>query len=251
MAAEKAMAIVVRVVDFSESSCIVTLFSREVGKISGLAKGGRRLKGPFEGALDLLSQVRVVFLRKSSDALDLLTEAKLDSRFRPRDGSLDSLYSAYYIAELLDRLTDQYDPHPDLFDLAAESLAALATTGPIGSILLHFELNTLRILGYLPSLDQCVECGSPVPSAGRVPFGLLAGGVLCRDCRPGKKHVVSVTGKVLETIRAYADAEHVEWQIQPIDKPIQGELRAVLNQYLAHLLGRAPRMQAYLGAAPA
>ena len=82
MSSEKTLAIVIRVVEFSETSCVVTLFTRDFGKIGALAKGARRLKSPFESALDLLAVCRIVFLHKSSDALDLLTEAKLERRFR-------------------------------------------------------------------------------------------------------------------------------------------------------------------------
>src|SRR5689334_11493748 len=113
MSAEKAEALVIRVVDFSETSAVVTLFTREFGKVSGLAKGARRLKGPFESALDLLSRVRIVFLRKSSEALDLLTEAKLEQRFRSPGRDLSRLYGAYYVAELLNDLTHDDDPHAD------------------------------------------------------------------------------------------------------------------------------------------
>ena len=83
MSAEKAQALVLRTVEFSETSLVATVFTREFGKVRGLAKGARRLKGPFDNALDLLAAWRIVFLRKSSDALDLLTEAKLERRFRP------------------------------------------------------------------------------------------------------------------------------------------------------------------------
>ena len=107
MPSEKATAIVIRAVEFSETSLVVTLFSREFGKIGALAKGGRRLKGPFESALDLLALCRIVFLHKSSEALDLLTEAKLLRRFRPAGRDLAGLYAGYYVAELLDGLTDQ------------------------------------------------------------------------------------------------------------------------------------------------
>src|SRR4026207_2013794 len=110
MSAEKSLAIVLRVVEFSETSCVVTLYTRDFGKIGALAKGARRPKSPFESALDLLAArraafppetsdprqprgpvesarallavCRVVFLHKSSDALDLLTEARLERRFR-------------------------------------------------------------------------------------------------------------------------------------------------------------------------
>src|SRR5512136_1851975 len=115
MASEKTSAIVIRAVDFSETSLIVTLFTRDFGKIGALAKGARRLKSPFESALDLLALCRIVFLHKSSEALDLMTEAKLVRRFRPPGRSLPALYAAYYVAELLGAMTDDDDPHPELF----------------------------------------------------------------------------------------------------------------------------------------
>src|SRR4029079_2814514 len=95
----------------------ISLFTEKFGKISALAKGARRPKGPFESALDLLAVVRIVFLHKSSDALDLLTEAKLERSFRAADRDLSRLYAGYYVAELLTELTDAGDPHPDLFSV--------------------------------------------------------------------------------------------------------------------------------------
>ena len=247
MSLEKATAIVLRTIDWSETSSIVTLFTREFGKISGLAKGARRPKGPFESALDLLALCRIVFLRKSSDALDLLTEAKLERRFRPAQGDLSSLYAGYYVAELLGDLTDEYDPHPELFDAADETLLALRTQPAVASLVLRFELTALRVLGHLPSLDACVECGAAVELAGRVPFGQVVGGVLCKDCRAGQKQVVSVSAGVLRAMAQFADADAESWRRIQIDPRTRGELRAVLNHYLASLLGHQPRLHRYLG----
>ena len=247
MSLEKATAIVLRSIDWSETSSIVTLFTREFGKISGLAKGARRPKGPFESALDLLALCRIVFLRKSSDALDLLTEAKLERRFRPAQGDLSSLYAGYYVAELLGELTDEYDPHPELFDAADATLLALRTQPAVASLVLRFELTALRVLGHLPSLDACVECGAAVELTGRVPFGQVVGGVLCKDCRAGQKQVVSVSAGVLRAMAQFADADAESWRRIQIDPKTRGELRAVLNHYLANLLGHQPRLHRYLG----
>ncbi len=153
MSSEKATAIILKVVDFSETSAIVTAFTREFGKIHGLAKGARRLKGPFESALDLLSRCTVVFLRKSSGALDLLTEAKLQRRFRPPGRDLSCLYAGYYVAELLSELTDDYDPHPELFELADNTLIEFSSGGSVSLLVTRFELAALSILGHLPSLE--------------------------------------------------------------------------------------------------
>jgi DNA repair protein RecO (recombination protein O) len=247
LSTEKALALVLRTVEFSESSLVVTLFTREFGKVGALAKGGRRLKGPFESALDLLSLCRIVFLRKSSEALDLLTEAKLVRRFRPAGRNLTSLYAGYYVAELLGELTDQYDPHPELFDLADTTLEALSAGEPVASRVLRYELGALRIVGHLPSLETCVECGVRVALEGRVAFGALDGGVLCTRCRAGKRQVVSVAAGTLRTMAELADPHGQRWRRVEIDPHGRGELRGVLNGYLYNLLGRKPRMHEYLG----
>ncbi len=247
MSSEKASAIVIRTVDFSETSLVVTLFTREFGKIGALAKGARRLKGPFESALDLLALCRIVFLHKSSDALDLLTEAKLLRRFRPAGRDLSGLYAGYYVAELLDRLTDEGDPHPELFDLADETLVALSAGEAVARWVVRFELGLLRILGQVPSLDACVECGVAVPTTGRVAFGQIDGGVLCPRCRAGKTHVASVSAGALRAMAQLANADGLAWRRLEIDSKSLGEIRGLMNHYFSHLLGRKPKMHDYLG----
>ncbi len=248
MSTEKATALVLRVVEFSETSSVVTLITREFGKVRGLAKGARRPKGPFESALDLLSLCRIVFLRKSSDALDLLTEAKLERRFRPHARDLACLYAGYYLAELLNELTDDYDPHPELFDAAVETLDAFANAGEVAPRLLRFELTALRLLGHLPSLEQCAECGVDVPATGRVPFRQLSGGVLCKSCRSGKKQVVSVSASVIIALIKFAEADTDAWKQMELDRSTRGELRGVMNHFLYGLLGKKLTMHAYIGA---
>jgi DNA repair protein RecO (recombination protein O) len=247
MASEKSRAIVLKLVDFSESSSVVTLFTEDFGKIGALAKGAKRPKGPFEGALDLLALVRIVFLHKSSEALDLLTEAKLERRFRSAQRDLSRLYAGYYVAELLAELTDNGDPHPQLFLAADAALLALDQDAPIAETILRFEIVALREAGHAPSLDQCVVCGRPVSTEKRVPFGMTTGGVLCEECRPGRRGVVSVSGGVIEALKAVTN-DGTENHLEPA---ITGELRAVMSNYLAHTVGRRLKMSSYLGEAKA
>jgi DNA repair protein RecO (recombination protein O) len=257
MASEKTRAIVLKVVEFSETSCVVTLFTEDFGKVGALAKGARRPKGPFEGAIDLLALIRIVFLRKSSDSLDLLTEAKLERRFRSAQRDLARLHAGYYVAELLTELTERGDPHPALFQAADRTLLAidtvdLNTAAPLAETIVRFELTALREVGHLPSLDACVVCGRPVAGSGRVPFGMTAGGVLCENCRPGRRRVVSVSSDCVDVLREFSSREgeiaRNEAPAEPFVKPeIQGELRAVLNNYFAHLVGHRLRMSESLG----
>ena len=246
MSSEKTLAIVIRLVEFSESSYVATLFTEDFGKITGMAKGARRLKSAFENALDLLSLSRVVFIRKSSGAMDLLTEAKLERPFRAASRDLTRLYAGYYVAELLNEMTDEHDPHPLLFRSARETLLALDGDADVGNQVLKFELSTLKELGHLPSFAACVECGQQLQSEGRrLAFGQIAGGVLCDGCKVGKRHVVSLSSKAVQALQRMSANDVTELDVE-MEPAVRGELRGLLNSYVSHLLGRRPRMYGFL-----
>jgi len=252
MSTEKAVALVLRTHDFSESSVVAHLYTREFGKIRVLAKGAKRPKNPFDFALDLLALCRIVFLRKSSEGLDLLTEAKLLRRFRVERENLPGLYGAYYVAELLQALTHDYDPNPPLFDLAVETVAALQNKPRPAWRVARFEWQLLDLLGHGPSLEVCAGCGEPLAEGdqGRLYFGVLDGGSVCPRCRPGRRNVVTLRAETWQTIRALASLGEEAAEDREIPPPIRGELRGVLNQLICHLLGQRPRMHEYLAMLP-
>jgi DNA repair protein RecO (recombination protein O) len=246
MSTEKAAAIVIRMADFSESSRVVTMFTREFGKVAVLAKGAKRLKGPFEAALDLLAACQVVFIRKSSSGLDILTEAQLQKRFKPRPGDLGSLYGGYYVAELLDALSEEYDPHPVLFDEAVLALERLAGDTPLDISILRFELVTLREIGQLPAFDACTACGEPVGSASRYGFEPSQGGFVCQNCfgEEAPRHLVTAGAAVL--LQKLSGASPAVLQNVVISAPQMREMRTVVNVAIAGILGRRPKTLRYL-----
>jgi DNA repair protein RecO (recombination protein O) len=248
MAAEKAEALVLRTTDWSDTSRIATLWTREFGKVRALAKGGRRLKSAFENALDLLTHCSIVFLRKSSGSLDLLTEARVVQRFGRLHRDLSALHAAYYVAELLSDWTEDYDPHPALFD---EALATLRDVGladeptvATGLRVMRFEAVMLRELGYSPSLDACAACGEEL-SGPATAFSASAGGVLCPRCTPRVRERRSLTVAAWRALGELAEPGDA-WQAIG-DPKVRAELRQVLGQYVTYRLGRRPRMLPYLG----
>lgn len=242
MAAIRSLALVIRSVDVFETSRVITLFTRELGKVSALAKGARRLKSPFQSGLDLLSVCDIVLLHKASDALDLLTEAVLDEQFEPLRRDLPALYAGCYVAELLDALTDRHDPHPKLFDAARVTLRHLGDPVSRPSRILRFELACLRELGLMPALDHCVHCGCP-PEApdDRVAFGLATGGVLCPSCRPGQPHVATLSGSTLDAIRALSSPGG-SWKRDWGKPEVLGPARSTVGAVISHLIGYRPRL---------
>jgi DNA repair protein RecO (recombination protein O) len=255
MAAEKARAIVIRTFPFGDTSSVVTLFTRESGKLRALAKGAWRPKSGFDAALDLLSICQVLVLRKSSDALDLVTEACLEHRFRV-GRSQAAFLGGMDVAELLDTLTADGDPQPELFDVAHATLRILSaprpahdhdasttelTDGLVRALVAHTELAMLRLVGHAPALVRCAECGGGVEGGSRIAFGMLDGGVLCERCRGGKRAVVSISADCLAALQLLAGTPDA-WRSLALPPPIDGEVRAVMNTILSHLLGRRPRV---------
>jgi DNA repair protein RecO (recombination protein O) len=249
MAMEKATAIVLRTTDWSESSRIATLWTRELGKVRALAKGGRRLRSSFESSLDLLTVCSIVLIRKSSGSLDLLTEAQVVRRFSRLQSDLAALYAAYYVAELLADWTQENDPHPALFDEALATLEALgggpkAETCGVGQRVLRFEMVFLGELGYRPMLERCASCEGPV-GPGQVTFSAAAGGVLCPRCRaqhPEARPLSPAGWEVLCELARPGD----DWR-HPWLAGVATELRALVGGYVTYLRGRPPRLLPYLG----
>jgi DNA repair protein RecO (recombination protein O) len=241
--AEKALALVVRATDWSETSRIVTFWTREFGRVRCLAKGGRRLKSNFEVALDLLTVCSIVLLRKSSGGLDLLTEAQVVERFPRLRRDLTALYAGYYVAELLADWTEDYDPHPSLFDEARATLQELGS-GTTGVRLLRFELVLLRELGYQPVLESCGVCGAAL-AGQRLAFSVALGGVLCESCQPGQRERRPLSATAWQALRELSESGGA-WQ-RDWAPAVRSELRQLLGQYVTYLMGRRPRLLPYLG----
>jgi DNA repair protein RecO (recombination protein O) len=243
MATEKATAIVLRTTDFSETSRIATLWTREMGKVRALAKGGRRLKSSFESGLDLLTVCSIVLIRKSA-GLDLLTEAQVVRRFRRLGGDLEALYGAYLVAELLADWTTDLDPNPAVFDEAVAALDDLSQEGRrVGPRVLRFVMVFLRQTGFLPALDTCAGCGVGLYEQG-LAFSASAGGVICPACWSGHPDRKPLSADGWRALRALAAGG--EWG-RCLGGGVCAELRPMLGDFLTHLRGRPPKLLPYLG----
>lgn len=252
MPLEHAEGLILRLHDFSESSRIVTLYTREFGKLRALAKGGKRLRSPFESALDLLAHARIVLLRKSGGALHLLTEAVQATRFAGLRENLEGLNGAYLVAELLGDWTEENDPHPRLMDEALAILGRLASpgldAGSARAAVARFESVLLWELGYRPELERCVGCTRKAVK-GPLAFGFGQGGILCPVCRQGQRGWRELSDGAWRTaVELTRQAAGVETGAGPLaghGDPTRREVARWLGEYLSWIRGRRPRLMGW------
>jgi DNA repair protein RecO (recombination protein O) len=215
-----------------------------------MAKGGRRLRGPFAGALDLLSVCRIVLIRKHSGSLDLLTEAELVKGFAPQRNSLQVLYAGYYVAELLHELTHDDDPHPQLFDITVEVLRMLDSAGDTRLILRRFELSILRETGHMPHLNGCVSCGATLPEGQPVWFSAVVGGLLCSACARTGAGTLRLSPGSAKVLTVLGNAASDQWQRLQLRGAVDREVGAVTRAAVLHLVGRSLRTAQFLWESP-
>ena len=176
----KDTAICIRATDFSETSQILTLFTRRSGKISVIAKGSKRPKSAFDGPIEVFSSGKIVFSDSTKEKLATLTEfqqqpafrflisscqSKIENRKSKIYSSLFALNCCLFAAELLNNLTDDYDPHPELFDSFLQFLqhvnkhrASSIEYRDTLSLLILFQLSLLKEVGLQPILNACANC---------------------------------------------------------------------------------------------
>jgi DNA repair protein RecO (recombination protein O) len=167
-----------------------------------LAKGAKKEKSAFGGALDLFyrGDARVVFRRSGLHILAAFSVTNAGSALR---ADLSRTYAACHLAELLVGLTREEEPHPGLYDLVAGALDVLGRSGPeeIPAVLFATEIALLGDLGFAPSLESCASCGGSAegPGAGLSP---AHGGVVCAECRSLDPRARPLARSVAGSLRA-------------------------------------------------
>jgi DNA repair protein RecO (recombination protein O) len=193
-------ALIVHVMPYSETSKIVRLLARDVGLQSAIAKGARRPKSRTGPRLDLFAAGAATLLMKPHRELNLLTAFEVTAAHGGLAGTVERFAAASALAELALRFAPA-EPLAELHDVVAAGLEALERAPPalVGSLALVACWSVVVTLGFAPTLDRCVVCGSRLD--GAVAFSSAQGGSLCATHRRGVK-----TAKLRDTDRAALEA---------------------------------------------
>ena len=205
----KLRAVVLRTVDFGERDRVVTLFSRERGKLSAFARGARSSRRRFGGVLEPFTLLSAELTERGGDLWGL-EDAGVERGFGNLRGDLARIACASYAVELARELVRDAEPHPELFDGLVAYLGLLDEGPARPWDLRRFELDALRAAGLQPALDGCARCGLPAGD-GPARFDPLQGGVLCAGCSStGGAGARPIAAGVLEALRRLQRGEGVE-----------------------------------------
>lgn len=179
-------AIVLRTYRLGEADKIVSLFTRQLGKLRAVAAGAQRPKSRYGGVLEPLTYVRLwLFERENRDLLRMNSAELLESFFAMQSDYAVGI-AAQYMAEVCERLLPEREVNERAFRLLLTVLRGLKTSGSIDKPLLYFNYWILRLGGFMPDLSQCAQCGRPLIGEAAY-YEEHASRVVCSNCLGGSR----------------------------------------------------------------
>ncbi|HEV7678633.1 MAG TPA: DNA repair protein RecO [Candidatus Dormibacteraeota bacterium] len=232
--------VVLRRIDYAEADRILTVLTREHGKIGVIARGVRKAPGRMAPHTDLFARSSMHIARGRGE-LEVLTQAQ---RVGPALPSSDArrVACASLCAELADRVLEGNHPlEQGIYELVADALEACADPArDPRSAVAWFARRMIDRLGYAPELTVCASCASSLPEEPAV-FSAAGGGLLCARCAMADPGGVECPVRVIKVLRVIASADADLYARLRLDAQTLVVLELVVERELAQHVDRRLR----------
>jgi len=227
-------AFILKSIKTMEADRVITLYTRQMGKVRVMAHGVEKPTSRKRGAVQPFSFSRLL-LRRGRD-LDSVAQGEGMELFPILRQSLGGLAKASYLTELVDALTPDEDPNSGVFQLLLDTFRLLGS-GFDSVAVRAFEIKMVSLLGYRPCLDSCVACGTP-EIMERVYFVPAQGGIVCAGCRLGLGQAVEISRGALENLKTLMRWETGRIHQLKITPPAGSEMKKVMRKFIEYHLER-------------
>ena len=176
----KTEGIVLKSMEYEEADKIVTIYTKNYGKITAIAKGVRKTKSKFGSSLEILTHSN--FLIYKGRNIDIVSQTEILESFFSTSKEVIKFAFAVNCVEVVNRLTEEQEINIGLFNLLKEVLHYLKGSNDPKLLTLSFKWQTISILGYRPSLDHCCRCNKSAEDQKEMYFNIKEGGLVCNNC---------------------------------------------------------------------
>lgn len=226
-------AIVLRTYRLGEADKIVSLFTRQWGRLRAVAAGAQRPKSRYGGTLEPLSYIRLWLFERENRDLLRINSAELVESFFDMQKDYRVQVAAQFVAEVAQQFLPEREVNERAFRLMVAVLKALKRSGELNRPLVYFDLWLLRLGGFLPEIERCAACGGDLGDLGF--YGPGSEGLFCRACRRPEMRA-SVPIKALVGIHEACRGPLDRWILGGPEPPGTREVRQFLEEVIeAHL----------------
>ncbi len=246
----KTDAIVVRSLNYGESDRIVTFFTRDFGKIKGIAKGARKSKKRFQNALGLFSYIRLSFFEREGMGLMRVDGCDILHPFTRIREDLKKIFFGNYYLELVNEMAGEREANQGAFDLILSFLSGLDEREASEEQLRMFEIRMLSLFGYQPNMKRCGFCKKSwddLREAAALFFSIERGGLVCEQCSNGSNHLVPLSLGTARLIERVSQMELSKICRLRFTSQSLMESRALLPRFIVYQLGKELKSLKALG----
>jgi DNA repair protein RecO (recombination protein O) len=231
-----AEAVILRKVDYGEADRILTLLTRERGKVPAIAKSVRKSKSRMSGQLDVFAHGKM--LLAEGKTMDVVTQFQRITENSALGSDLKRAAVASVVVEVADKIMEERHAAPEMFTLVVDALTHLSDreTPPLME-LADFLMRILAELGYTPELLRCARCGGPLGEEG-LAFSALAGGVVCNGCSHHDMPARAISSRSVKILRVLAAGDRELFFRLRLDEADNRAIESVLEAQLEHHLDR-------------
>jgi DNA repair protein RecO (recombination protein O) len=223
---QKCEGIVIRTTDYGETNKIVTLYTREWGKVGAMARGAKKPNSRLSSITQLFTHG--YFLIQRGTGLGSLQQGETVSSIRSIGEDIFLTAYASYIVELTDKCTEEKKPNPYHFELLLQTLHYM-NEGYDPDILMNiYEMKMLNVLGLYPILNQCSVCGS---TDGHFSFSIREGGFICHRCLDKDPYHLKITPAAVKLLRLFYYFDLSRLGSISVKDETKAELKKVISAY--------------------
>jgi len=239
MAVYQTRGIIIKKMDYAEADRILTVFTSGAGKVRAIAKGVRRTTSKMGGHLELFNVVDLMLAEGKN--LQTITSVRTIDRFANICESLYKTCKAYYLIEILDKLTPDEYKDTRVFDLYVETFKLLnkqVVRDDLQENLLiqASKLKMLKLLGFAPEVDRCLNCNASAKADADYYFSNAFGGVICQGCRRFDKTASILNSGQFKLLRVLSGREFSLILKLKVDLKNVVYLNEILNSYLRYII---------------
>jgi DNA repair protein RecO (recombination protein O) len=231
MAELRSHGIVLRGRDWREADRMVTILTRDAGKVTVIARGVKRTKSRFAALVEPLTLGH--FLLHRGKNMDTLIQGDIVKSYGLLRRDLLLLAYGQYFCELCERVLPEGEPALPVFTLLVASLETLEKDGEPARVARCFELSLLQELGLQPALDGCGHCGE---TGGPYDFDTEHGTLLCRHC-PGSPGRMALSGAAVAIMKRFLEQGFHRLSVCNVSAGANGEIAAACAGIFRSSLG--------------
>ena len=217
---EKAEAVVLKTLNHGDTSKIITLYSREIGRLKLIAKGVRSPKSKAAGLFQPTRHLQVIYYKKSTSNLQMFKSGELINGFFGLEDDFDRLTMAQVLVELLDRSVEDEEHQAHIFNLLVSTLSRLSQRETSAAeVYWLFHIHLLRELGFRPHVGHCATCNDSLEAGGSL--GVGSSHLECVKCHQLGRDSIFVPRTVLDVINnilASRDEEFLNTKLNARDR---------------------------------